>query len=85
MKARAAVVQAAVAAVLVGLMLILLGGGGAGRQVPTRTATYRPATEEERRQYDRELIERELDRLWQEWHPTPTASACCAAGVDGRP
>ena len=69
---RSAVVQAAVAAVLVGLMLILLGGG-AGRQIPARTATYRPATEEERRQYDRDLIERELDRMWQEWHPAPSA------------
>lgn len=73
MKTRAAIAQAAVAAVLVGLMLILLGGGGAGRRVPAGHVTLRPAIEEERRQYDRDLVERELDRMWQEWHPTPTA------------
>ncbi|AYF30079.1 hypothetical protein CSH63_22040 [Micromonospora tulbaghiae] len=47
---RATITQAALVAVIVGVMLMLLGGGGANRrpeQIPARTV--RPATVEERR------------------------------------
>lgn len=52
--------QVAVVATLVGVMMLLLGGGvdAAEQQRPTSTSnTWRPATPDERRQY-------ELDRLF---------------------
>lgn len=64
---RATIVQAAVVIELVILTLILLTGGGADRQEQPRPAnTYRPATEQERQEYE---LEREMDRIWPDWQP----------------
>lgn len=61
---RATIMQAAVVVELVILMLILLTGGGADRREQPRPATtYRPATEQERRQAEVDQLSAELDRI----------------------
>lgn len=65
MKVRSLRFQAAVVAVLVGVMLILLGGGGAERREPSHPVkTLRPPTAEEQRQWEVERLSeclRDLD------------------------
>lgn len=63
---RATIVQVSIVAVLVGLMFAMLGTGGADRRgTPKPATTARPATEQERQQYDAERLSeclRDVDR-----------------------
>lgn len=62
---RSAAVQAAVVAVLVGVMFVLLASGGADRHrsVPQHRTTYRPATEQERQQAQADQLATLLDEM----------------------
>ncbi|MEU5938629.1 hypothetical protein ABZ807_05475 [Micromonospora sp. NPDC047548] len=60
---RAATLQGALTAILIGLMLVLLGGGGADRREPPHRTTHRPSTELEQQQRDAELLREVMDRL----------------------
>lgn len=62
---RATIVQLSAATALLGLMLVLLAGGGAPRR-PEPLMNLRPATEQERRDTDRDQLREEMDRLWQQ-------------------
>lgn len=96
---RAIIVQTALVVELAILMLMLLAWGGADRrEQPRPVETYRPATEQERRQAEVDRLRAELDRIAEqrareEASQTPTGvrpGAVCdqpgqtAAADDGR-
>lgn len=58
-------VRLALAAILAGLLIMAVGAAPASRE-PAPAGTWRPATDEERRQRDRELLHEELDRIWEQ-------------------
>lgn len=61
---RATIFQLAVGVVLIGLFLLLAGSVPSPSPKPTQT--WRPATELEQRQRDREILMEEMDRLWEQ-------------------
>ena len=62
---RATIFQAAVAAIAFGLFL-LLAGSTPRPAPPVPTKSLRPATEPERREWERQRLIEEMDRLWEQ-------------------
>lgn len=67
---RTIITQVALATILVGLVVILVGGAPR-RPEPQSVRSVRPATEQERREADRQLLIEEMDRLRESLRPTP--------------
>lgn len=53
------------AAIIVGVLLMLAGMEPPPRP-PEPARSFRPATEQEKRQQDAELLREEMDRLWRQ-------------------
>lgn len=70
---RLVAMQVALAAILVGLLLMGVGAAAPQRQpqpaAPART--WRPATEQERREWERQQLIEEMDRLRSSPYATP--------------
>ncbi|MEV1331118.1 hypothetical protein AB0J20_16250 [Micromonospora costi] len=64
---RATIFQAAVGLIMFGLFL-LLAGSAPRPAPPTPTQSWRPATDAEQRERDRQLLDEEMDRLWEQRH-----------------
>lgn len=60
---RATIVQLALAVILVGLAFIMVGADVPTPPPPKPVTSWRPATELERREADRQLLIEEMDRL----------------------
>lgn len=78
---RIALIARAVVLIALGATLVVLGLISPEQPAaPTPTTSWRPATELEQRERDRQLLEDEMRRAWEQRHPQSTATPPPAAG-----